>query len=223
MKCRIFIGIITICLIPSVVLSQKSDNNKKNKFTITGTVFSKDKKPVAGAIVYVDSVKTSATSDDQGRFRIKVKSEARRLSVFSVNYGFIDTEINGQTNMVLTFSGNNNDVPAFVLKDANKSASNSPVKGKKINTYTDIYQMIRHELPGVLVSGRSIVVQGPNSFFGSSQPLFVVNGAVVNSIDYISPVEVKSIELLKGSYASRYGVQGANGVISITLYKGSDK
>lgn len=223
MKYRILLLIAVAFILPSAVLCQKGESNKKNKFTITGTVTSKDKKPVAGALIYVDSVKTGSVSDEQGRFRIKVKTEAKRLSLFSADYGFVDAEINGQTNMLLTFSGKNNDIPAYVLKDANKQASKSTEKGKKINTYTDIYQMIRHEVPGVLVSGRSIVVQGPNSFFGSTQPLFVVNGAIVNSIDYISPVEVKSIELLKGSYATKYGVQGANGVISITLYKGSDK
>jgi outer membrane cobalamin receptor len=83
--------------------------------------------------------------------------------------------------------------------------------------------MIRQEVPGVLVNGKSIVVQQSNSFFGSSTPLFLVNGVRVNSIDYINPVEVKSIKLLKGSNANIYGVEGANGVISITLFSGSEK
>jgi outer membrane receptor for ferrienterochelin and colicin len=96
-------------------------------------------------------------------------------------------------------------------------------KPAPMNTYTDIYQMIRHTVPGVVVSGKRIVVQGPNSFFGSSDPLFVVNGHRVPSIDYISPTEVKSIKLLKGSNANIYGNEGANGVISITLLSGSDK
>jgi outer membrane receptor for ferrienterochelin and colicin len=96
-------------------------------------------------------------------------------------------------------------------------------KTVKMNTYTDIYQMIRREVPGVVVSGHSIMVQGPNSFYGSSQPLFVVNGNRVSSIDNINPLDVKSIRLLKGSYANIYGNDGANGVISITLLNGSEK
>jgi hypothetical protein len=83
--------------------------------------------------------------------------------------------------------------------------------------------MIRNEVPGVVVSGKSIVVQGPNSFFGSSQPLFVVNGVRVYNIDYLNPVEVKSIKLLKGSSANIYGNEGANGVIVIDLQGTSDK
>lgn len=94
---------------------------------------------------------------------------------------------------------------------------------KKMNTYTDIYQMIRQEVPGVVVSGKSIMVQGPNSFFGSSQPLFVVNGVRVYNIDFINPMEVKSIKLLKGSSANIYGNDGANGVIVIDLLGSPDK
>jgi len=39
----------------------------------------------------------------------------------------------------------------------------------------------------------------------------------VNTIDGISPSEVESIEVLKGSAASIYGSRGANGVIMIKL------
>ena len=83
--------------------------------------------------------------------------------------------------------------------------------------------MIRGEVSGVIVSGRSIQVQQGHSFIGSSTPLFVVNGVIVQTIDNINPVEVKSITVLKGSAASIYGVNGTNGVISITLKNGTEK
>lgn len=51
----------------------------------------------------------------------------------------------------------------------------------------------------------------------STDPLFVVDGVVVNSIDNISPRMVKSISVLKGSDAAIYGSRGAGGVILITL------
>jgi TonB-dependent SusC/RagA subfamily outer membrane receptor len=92
-----------------------------------------------------------------------------------------------------------------------------------MNTYNDIYQMIRGEVSGVIVSGRNVQIQQGHSFFGSSEPLFVVNGTIVNSIDNINPLEVKSITVLKGSSAAIYGVRGANGVISINLINGSEK
>ena len=92
-----------------------------------------------------------------------------------------------------------------------------------MNSYNDIYQMIRAEVPGVVVNGRSIVIQQGHSFFGSSTPLFVINGVIVTSIDNVNPLEVKSIKVLKGSAAAIYGQQGTNGVITITLKNGTEQ
>jgi TonB-dependent SusC/RagA subfamily outer membrane receptor len=96
-------------------------------------------------------------------------------------------------------------------------------RGRKMNTYNDIYQMIRAEVSGVVVSGKSIQIQQGHSFFGSSTPLFVINGVVVESIDNVNPLEVRSIKILKGSEAAIYGVRGSNGVVSITLKNGTEK
>ena len=73
------------------------------------------------------------------------------------------------------------------------------------------------------VSGTNINIQGAASFYSGTQPLFVVDGTIVDSIDDIIPSQVKSIEVLKGPAASIYGSRGANGVILITLINGGDK
>jgi TonB-dependent SusC/RagA subfamily outer membrane receptor len=83
--------------------------------------------------------------------------------------------------------------------------------------------MIRAEVSGVTVSGRSVQIQQAHSFFGTGAPLYVINGVIVNSIDDVNPVEVKKIRVLKGSEAAIYGVRGSNGVIDITLKNGSEK
>jgi TonB-dependent SusC/RagA subfamily outer membrane receptor len=49
--------------------------------------------------------------------------------------------------------------------------------------------------------------------------LFVVDGVAVNSIDFIVPNEVLSINVLKDADASIYGSRGASGVIVIKLKK----
>jgi TonB-dependent SusC/RagA subfamily outer membrane receptor len=83
--------------------------------------------------------------------------------------------------------------------------------------------MIRGEVAGVQVNGKSIRIQGPSSFNLSTEPLFVVDGIVVTSIDEISPQMVKSIDILKGSAASIYGSRGSNGVILINLIGSPDR
>jgi TonB-dependent SusC/RagA subfamily outer membrane receptor len=77
--------------------------------------------------------------------------------------------------------------------------------------------MIKGEVAGVEVIGTSIRIRGTSSLMSGTQPLLVVDGVTVNSIDNILPMMVKSIEVLKGSGAAIYGSRGANGVILITL------
>ena len=89
------------------------------------------------------------------------------------------------------------------------------MSGKEYSSFSSIYDVLR-TLPDVNVSGSSVTVRGVGTT-GNSSPLFVVNGVTVSSINTINPSMVKSIEVLKGSAASIYGVQGANGVILIQL------
>jgi TonB-dependent SusC/RagA subfamily outer membrane receptor len=46
-----------------------------------------------------------------------------------------------------------------------------------------------------------------------------VDGVIVESIDFIQPSIVKSVDVLKGSAASMYGIRGSNGVIVINTIK----
>ena len=108
---------------------------------------------------------------------------------------------------------------------AKDQTSNSGNKANLNNTrsksYTNIYDMIKSEVPGVQVSGTSVrLLQGTTSLTSPTEPLFVVDGTIVNQIsNFLSPTDVKSISLLKGSAASIYGSRGANGVLVFTTNK----
>jgi hypothetical protein len=210
----------TITLILALCLSQFNFGQDSNKgaeklVTITGKVINLKNEPVEGAVFYVDNIKTTITSKANGKYKIKVSPSAQNLEVRSTGYGTSVTPIKGMTliNFLLEGSG-----------DSTMLIAEKPPKPKtKMNTYKNIYEMIRGELSGVVVSGRSIQIQQPHSFYGGGTPLFTVNGNIVQSIDYINPVEVKSIKLIKGSAAAIYGVNGSNGVISIVLVNGTDR
>ena len=92
----------------------------------------------------------------------------------------------------------------------------------KVPVYQDIYDMIRGRVPGVEVSGKSIRIRGSNSLNVSTEPLFVLDGVIVSTIDQISPDNVKSIEVLKGPDATVYGTRGSNGVIIIKTKTGKE-
>lgn len=218
MKIRIFLIVIIAIQTISGVYGQK----KEKDIIITGTVTDMNNNPVEGALIFFDSTDTRILTDASGKFRVKTKLPALNISAYASGHGYCSKEIKDDSPVNLTLEKLAGGIPSYIT--ASKSYRKEKLsETKKMNTYTDIYQMIRNEVPGVVVSGKSIVVQGPNSFFGSSQPLFVVNGVRVYNIDYLNPVEVKSIKLLKGSSANIYGNEGANGVIVIDLQGAADK
>ena len=212
MYLRIIIFLFSSLIACNTLYGQKGDR----KIIVTGTVLDEKNDPVVQAEIFADDESTGNFTNYHGKFKVRVHPDAKIISAFSELKGYYASEINGQSDLVLKPDTSAADFPA--VSPGTEGGGNLRSRGsKKINTYTDIYQMIRNEVPGVVVSGKSIVVQGPNSFFGSSQPLFVVNGVRVYNIDYLNPVEVKSIKLLKGSSANIYGNDGANGVIVIDL------
>jgi TonB-dependent SusC/RagA subfamily outer membrane receptor len=227
MRWNKFLLMIIIVSLSVSVYGQDPSKKSEKPITISGTVLNIQNKPVAGADLYVDNTKADNTTKNDGSYKIKVNSSALRIEVRSTEFGSCSSEIGGQTiiNFILDNSGGRVLKPGELAKieRSQDSIKKADMKAKRINSYNDIYQMIRGEVTGVIVSGRSIQVQQGHSFIGSSTPLFVVNGVIVQSIDYINPVEVKSITVLKGSAASIYGVNGTNGVINITLKNGTDK
>ena len=89
-----------------------------------------------------------------------------------------------------------------------------------------IESLFAGKFPGVEVSkapggGISIRIRGASTVLGSADPLFIIDGARVQSgpggLVFLDPGDIKSIEVLKdiGS-TSLYGSEGANGVILIT-------
>ncbi len=92
-------------------------------------------------------------------------------------------------------------------------------------------QLLAGRIAGVSVvqapgGGISVRIRGPTSFLLSNEPLYVVDGVVVEparngTLAWLNPHDVESIEVLKDpSSAAIYGVRGANGVIVIRT-KGS--
>lgn len=88
---------------------------------------------------------------------------------------------------------------------------------------TDIGQAIAGRVAGVDVTsnsgapgaGTKIRVRGYGTI-NSSDPLYVVDGFPVSDIDYLSPQDIESLEILKDASATAiYGSRGANGVVLI--------
>ncbi|MFV8326135.1 TonB-dependent receptor plug domain-containing protein [Flavobacterium sp. ZS1P14] len=198
---------------------------------VTGKVTNSKNKPVANAKIYLDSIDTNVETNKNGDFEVVVPEKVTVINVFSPEYGLLSSKFN------------NENIMNFMFLDSDKAARGRTKKGDKItigyseadkkykvnnaqslgvendknaSIYNTIYDLIRGRLPGVTVAkDNKITIRGVSSIRNTSEPLFVVDGMIVSSIDYISPNNVKSISVLKGAEASIYGAQGSSGVIVI--------
>lgn len=90
---------------------------------------------------------------------------------------------------------------------------------------SNIAQAMQGKLPGVNITSQdgrpdasvSIRVRGGGSISQSNDPLILVDGITVKSLDDIPSDQVESIDVLKdASSTAIYGARGANGVILVT-------
>jgi TonB-dependent starch-binding outer membrane protein SusC len=201
------------------------------KIEITGFVYESTGLPVAKAVIIIDGEKTGNVTDNKGFYKIKVKPEIKKIAVLGSNGETIEEEIGGRNNIDFTFKGSipyksdekEEELVDIGYQQVKKKDLIAPVgqvdaRKSKYAGYTNIYDMLRGQVPGVQVSGTSIMIRSSNSTT-MEEPLFVVDGVPVNTIDNIDPQNVRSVEVLKGSAASIYGSRGSGGVILINLLK----
>lgn len=235
MRIRICLFILFSLLIFSVSSGQK--NNKK--IVITGQVTDARQRPLIGALIFLDGRNTNVATDNEGSYKLKVRPDADSLTVVTFTSGMSTVAIAGRTTINFVLGGSELaqkkiegkkaddqkvDIGYGDVNQKNLLTQVSTIDGQnsKYATYKNIYEILKGT-PGVIVRGNSVQIQGQASFNSGTEPLYVVDGMVVGSVDGISPSMVESISVLKGSSASIYGSRGANGVILITLIHGHPK
>jgi TonB-dependent SusC/RagA subfamily outer membrane receptor len=235
MRIRFCVLILFSFLSFSVSSGQK--NNKK--IVITGQVTDARQRPLTGALILVDGRNTSVTTDNEGFYKLKVRPNSDSLTIVTFTSGISTVAIAGRTTINFALGGSELsqkdiqgkkeddrkvDIGYGDVNQKNLLTQVSTIDGQnsKYATYKNIYEILKGT-PGVIVRGNSVQIQGQTSFNSGTEPLYVVDGMVVGSVDGISPSMVESISVLKGSSASIYGSRGANGVILITLIHGHTK
>lgn len=235
MKARILL----LILISLVAVSQAEGQKKGKALTVSGTVSDTTLTPIIGALIVVDGLDTGVTTGKNGTFKLKVSPDAMSIGAYTSNLGSAVTMFEGQDKITLVLDGTQvitNFVPLNPEGEMDIDIGYGTAKRKNLTTdvgyidaqdqayasYTNIYDLIRGKVPGVQVTGNKITIRGISSINSGTDPLFVVDGIVVNAIDNISPRQVKSITVLKGADAAIYGTRGANGVIMIKMM-GSDR
>ncbi|MBW6500073.1 MAG: hypothetical protein K0B05_01660 [Bacteroidales bacterium] len=96
------------------------------------------------------------------------------------------------------------------------SATSVPAS-RDYTKYKSIYDLIASEFYNLRVRGNEIVNTKIRSFDRNPRVLLVVDDRIVGDIAFVDPEYIQSIEFIDDVRATLYGVQGANGIIKITL------
>lgn len=227
MRVRVFFLILITVLSINGLNAQKSPK----KITITGTVLGADKAPISNAIIMIDDQKTNSVTDASGNYKIKVKPTAVKIGIFTFGQGTKEEVINGRNHIDFNFgvsaqqdpnkdelSGEQGVNTGYgTVKKKNLTVDVNKIDGTKSKyaSYHTVTEMIQREVSGVTFDGSSVVIQGSADLFGGVPALIVVDGVASYNLPDISPVNVKSIEVLKGTSAAMYGTRGYGGVIII--------
>ncbi|HIC31721.1 MAG TPA: SusC/RagA family TonB-linked outer membrane protein, partial [Flavobacteriaceae bacterium] len=227
--------------------------------TVTGTVTDATGFPLPGASILVKGTTKGEITNIDGNYTINLDQTPSTL-VFSY-LGFIskEIEVTNQTTLNVILEENQELLDEIVVigygqvdKD-DLTGSVATVKPKKalVNQSQGVESLLQGQAAGVYVqqnagavSAASIKIRGLNSLTGNTEPLYVIDGIIVDSavedtldplsggnsylapqggITGINPRDIESIEVLKDASATAiYGSRGANGVIIITTKSGSD-
>lgn len=231
MKNKLFLLVIISLFI--INGSQAQNKKRAKKTELSGLVIDTKNKPIENASIFINGKNCKTLSDEEGRFKLKIKSDVKTITVFTIAQGATEVAYTGEAEMTFILAATEEPVESTKKVSDNDSDNSEYIKSHKRNLtsytnknnrntinadhYLTIYEMIQGEIGGVTVSGSTIRIRGVGSLTGSTTPLFIVNGMPVSSLDHVSPSEVKSISVLKDSSAAIYGIRGANGVIVITL------
>ena len=229
--------------------------------TVTGVVIDEAGEPTIGATVREKGTQNGTVTDFDGKFSIKVAKADAVLTFSYVGYQTQEVKVAGRKEIKVVLKGDETTLQEMVvvgygtmkksdISGSSVSVGESAIKGSII---TSLDQSLQGRAAGVTAvqtsgapgSSSAIRVRGTATINAKAEPLYVIDGVIVQSqgtsgADYglgdalgngsnstisplstIDPADIVSMEILKDASATAiYGAQGANGVVLITTKRG---
>lgn len=205
---------------------------------ITGKVKgAEDGLEIPGASILVQGTAKGVATDVEGNFRLELQAGENTLIVSFVGYKSQTVTVGERTYLEILLES---DVTALeevvvigygTVKKSDLTGAVSSIKDRELNTVPAInpMQSLQGKIAGVQVANVSgapgastyVRIRGIGTFNDAS-PIFVVDGVILQNIDFLNSADIASMEVLKDASATAiYGARGANGVIIVTTKRGS--
>ncbi|MDQ2890310.1 MAG: SusC/RagA family TonB-linked outer membrane protein, partial [Gemmatimonadota bacterium] len=221
---------------------------------------------IPGATVQVVGSTLGGNADDAGNFNISVPVGAHQLRIRRIGFaakvvslGANDNTVNvSLARDVLQLEAQVITGQATTVSRVNAANAVTLVNAEQLNRVPqqNIESALQGKVPGAVITSNSgapgggiqLQLRGTNTINGNYQPLYVVDGVIVdnsafanglnsitgagsgissnqdqqvNRVADLNPEDIEAIEVLKGPSAGAiYGSRGANGVVIITTKRG---
>ena len=205
---------------------------------VTGVVIDGTGEPVVGANVVVKGTTNGTITDFDGNYTIEGVSANDVLVISYIGYLSQEVPVGNQSMIKVTLKEDTQTLDEVVvvgygtMKKSDVTGSISTAKGDDLvkNQSFSALDNLRGKVSGVNIFSNSsqpgaysnrVVIRGIATINSSSNPLYVVDGVVMENFDLVNPNDIESMEVLKdASAAAIYGARGANGVIMVTTKRG---
>jgi len=224
--------------------------NSNAQTVVSGTVTDQSGELLPGAEITVMGTKTGAITDFDGKFSITAKTGDRIKVAFVGMASQIKKVAGSSMNFVLKEDALGLDEVVVTAQSGSVTRKQlgavvQTVKMDKINkrNVSNVAEALQGSIPGAQImrnSGSvapsiSIRLRGPSTILGSSDPLIMIDGMIINnnaragigtgaSSDPLSDIDMSNIdhiEVIKGPAASAmYGSMASNGIIQIFTKRG---
>ena len=233
------------------------DNQTVKAIVVEGVVTDKNG-PLPGVTVMIKGSSYGVTTDVVGKFRIELPSPNVTLVFSFIGMQTKEIPYKGQNNLKVVMEMISTEMDEVVItgyqvidkKKLTSAVTSVKAEDIMIPGTMSIDQMLQGQIPDMILSTNSgevgiapkIRIRGTSTLIGNREPLWVVDGIIVqdpvpiapeelNDPDYVNrignaiaglnPKDIDRIDVLKDASATAlYGVKAANGVIVITTKKG---
>jgi len=250
---RVAFSLLVALIFPFLLAAQ-------DRVEIKGYVRDADGKPLQDVSVVRKSNEKGTTTNADGYFSLRVGSANVTLVFSSIGFSTREVRTAGKTELSVILERAVIDQDEVVVigygtarrKDLTGAVTTVRPKESETAQFATVDAFLRGRAAGVQVqqsSGSpggaiSIRIRGTNSLRGDNEPLYVVDGVIINNVtadnadpqsqrtansgqnaqstlSAINPQDIESIEVLKDASATAiYGSRGANGVVIITTKQG---
>jgi TonB-linked SusC/RagA family outer membrane protein len=223
---------VILCLI----LCATSAIGYAQDLNISGTVRDSKSDPVAGASVVVKGTTVGVSTDVSGGYTISAPADATLVFSF-LGLATKEEAIAGRGRIDVTLSESDQSLDEVVvvgygtMRKSDVTGSISSAKAEdilKVQSFNAL-EGLKGKASGVNIFSNSgqpgaytrVLIRGVSTVNASTEPLYVVDGVVMEDFRLLNPNDIEHIEVLKdASSAAIYGARGANGVILVTTKRG---